>query len=172
MDLEEFCIPFSSLKHGSNPFHFKIDKAFFEFFNNSTSFNGDLEVVADVRKETHLLDLRVSIKGSCNVDCDRCLDQLNVVINQNFNSIIKFDHVEHEIIKDDVVYIPYESYEYNIAFLLYENFTLSFPKRNIHKENGCNPNQIEIIQQHSYNNQENKEDIDPRWNALKKLKEQ
>ena len=33
--LDEFCIPFSSLKLGSNVFNFEINKSFFEAFNYS-----------------------------------------------------------------------------------------------------------------------------------------
>ncbi len=171
MNLEEFDISFSSLKTGSNSFNFKIDKTFFEFFNPAFQFDGVISIDADIRKETHLLDIRMELSVNSVVHCDRCLDNMILTYSQSYQNYIKFDHVEVEIIKDDVIYIPYESYKYNMAFIIYENFMLNFPKRNIHNDNDCNPEQVKIIEAYSYHNQNNKFDHDPRWDALKKLKE-
>ena len=171
MDLEEFNISFSSLKAGSNPFSFEINKMFFEFFNPAFPFDGTISIDSDIRKETHLLDIRMKLSGESSVSCDRCLDKIILHFNQSYQNYIKFDHVEEEVIKDDVIFIPYESYEYNIAFIIYENFMLNYPKRNIHKDNHCNPEQVKIIEAYSNSDHSHKFDYDPRWDALKKLKE-
>ena len=66
------------------------------------------------KKLIYLISMGVS--GKSNVSCDRCLDKMVLYFNQSFR-YIKFDHVEEEVIKDDVIFIPYENYEYNIAFV-------------------------------------------------------
>ena len=71
MDLEEFNISFSSLKAGSNSFSFEIDKMFFEFFNPAFQFDGTISIDSDIRKETHLLDIRIKLSGESSVSCDR-----------------------------------------------------------------------------------------------------
>ena len=48
---------------------------------------------------------------------------------------------------------------------------LNYPKRNIHKDNHCNPEQVKIIEAYSNPHHSHKFDYDPRWDALKKLKE-
>ena len=48
---------------------------------------------------------------------------------------------------------------------------LNYPKRNIHKEDHCNPEQVKIIETYSNPDNNHKFDHDPRWDALKKLKE-
>ena len=48
---------------------------------------------------------------------------------------------------------------------------LNYPKRNIPKDNHCNPEQVKIIEAYSNPNRSYKFDYDPRWDALKKLKE-
>ena len=92
------------------------------FLISAFLFDGAISIESDIRKETHLLDIRMKLSGKSNVSCDRCLDKMVLYFNQSFHNYIKFDHVEEEVIKDDVI-IPYESYEYNIVFIIYEKFS-------------------------------------------------
>lgn len=167
-ELKEFCIPFSSLKLGPNFFDFEIDNSFFDIFNYYRYNSCNISLNLEFRKENLLMDLRFSYSGFCEVSCDRCLDLIKVPISNKFNCLIKFLHQEEEIIKDDIVYLPKESYEYNIGQLFYEYFLINFPKRVIHKENQCNSNQIKLIE--DYSQKHNSTEEDPRWNILKRLK--
>ena len=167
-ELKEFCIPFSSLKLGPNFFDFEIDNSFFDIFNYSRYNNCKISLKLEFRKENLLMDLRFSYSGYCEVFCDRCLDLVKVPISSKFNCLIKFLHQEQEIIKDDIVYLPEESYEYNIGHLFYEYFLINFPKRVIHKENQCNSNQIKLMEE--YSQKQNSTEEDPRLNILKRLK--
>ena len=167
-ELKEFCIPFSSLKLGPNFFDFEIDNSFFDIFNYSRYNNCNISLNLEFRKKNLLMDLRFSYSGYCEVFCDRCLDLVKVPISNKFNCLIKFLHQEQEIIKDDIVYLPEESYEYNIGQLFYEYFLINFPKRVIHKENQCNSNQIKLMEE--YSQKQNSLEEDPRWNILKRLK--
>ncbi len=168
-ELKEFCIPFSSLKPGSNFFKNKIEKSFFETFNYSNPHDCNIDVSIDFRKEVHLMDVRINYKGITNIPCDRCLGNIELSINGNFNSILKFEHVENEEIKEGVIYLPYETYEFNLATIIYEDYLLKFPKRNVHKKDNCDPKQLKIVQKHTQNQINNH---DPRWDALKVLKKQ
>lgn len=166
--LNEFCIPFSSLKLGSNSFQNKIGKTFFEAFNYSNPHDCDIDVQIDFRKEIHLMDIRVEYSGTTNVSCDRCLSNMKLTINGSFNSLIKFEHVENELIKEGVIYLPYESYEFNVAPIIFEDYLLNFPKRNVHQKQDCDSKQLELVLKYTKKQEENCED--PRWDALKALK--
>ena len=167
-ELKEFYIPFSSLKLGSNSFHNKIDKTFFEAFNYSNQHDCDIDVSIDFRKEVHLMDIRINYKGTTNVKCDRCLSDIKLPIDGNFNNIIKQGHVDDQTIKDGVIYLPYESYQFNVAPILYEHYLLNFPKRHVHQKDMCDPEQLELVLKYTKN--ENIQSQDPRWDALKELK--
>lgn len=167
-ELKEFNVPFSSLKFGSNFFHNKIDKAFFESFNYSDSQDCDIDVDIEFRKEAHLMDVRIYYKGTANVQCDRCLGNIKVGINSNFNSVVKFEHVVSEVIKEGVIYLPYETHQFNIAPIIYEHYLLNFPVRNIHADGECDTKQLEIVMKYM---NKSTQSHDPRWNALKDLKE-
>ena len=103
----------------------------------------------DFRKENNLMDLQFHYQGVTFTACDRCLDTVSVDLKSNFNSILKFSHNVEHIINDDVVYLPYESYEYNIAQQFYEHFLLNFPKRVIHDDNSCSSEQLFLINKYS-----------------------
>jgi uncharacterized metal-binding protein YceD (DUF177 family) len=167
-ELKEFYIPFSSLKLGSNSFHNKIDKSFFEAFNYSNPHDCNIDVNIDFRKEVHLMDIRINYKGITNVKCDRCLSDVELSIDGNFNSIIKLEHVDDQIIKEGVIYLPYESYQFNVAPILYEHYLLNFPKRNVHQKEMCDPDQLELVLKYTKNT--NTQNHDPRWDMLKELK--
>ena len=166
--LDEFCIPFASLKLGSNLFSFEINKSFFEAFNYFVYESCNLLLLLDFRKENNLMDLQFHYQGVTFTSCDRCLDTVSVDIKSNFNSILKFSHNVEHIIKDDVVYLPYESYEYNVAQQFYEHFLLNFPRRVIHDDNSCNSGQLYLI--NKYSKKSENVEFDHRWSKLKDLK--
>ena len=169
-ELKEFCIPFSSLKLGTNPFNFEIDKSFFDIFNYSRYSTCNVSLKLDFRKENLLMDLRFHYSGFCEVNCDRCLDLVKIPIDNKFNCLIKFIQQDQEIIKDDIVYLPEDSFEYNIGQLFYEHFLVNFPKRVVHEKNQCNDKQIKLME--DYSQKQTTTEQDPRWNKLKALKKE
>ena len=169
-ELKEFCIPFSSLKLGSNFFNFKIENSFFEAFNYPRYESCSINLALDFRKENSVMDLRFHYQGNTNVSCDRCLDLVSIDFNYDFNCLIKFLYQNEEIIKDDIIYLPEESYEYNISHLFYEHFLLNFPKKVVHKKNECNPKQVKLMAQ--YLKRDSYSEFDPRWEKLKAFKKE
>ena len=116
------------------------------------------------------MDLRFHYSGFCEVNCDRCLDLVKIPIENKFNCLIKFLQQDQEIIKDDIVYLPEDSFEYNIGQLFYEHFLINFPKRIVHQKNQCNDKQIKLID--DYSQKQTTTEQDPRWNKLKALKKE
>ena len=170
--LKDFCIPFSSLKLGDNIFQNKIDKSFFEAFNYSNPHDCKINVSVNFKKEVHLMYIHLKYEGITNIDCDRCLEKMQVEIQGDFNSVLKFDHIEDVVTKNEVIYLPYDCHEFNIAPVLYEHYLLNFPKRNIHPTEKCNVEQLNLVLKYTNNENSNSEtnDHDPRWEALKVLK--
>ena len=166
--LKEFIIPFSSLKFGSNFHEFEIDKTFFEAFNYTRYEFCNIILQIDFRKENTLMDLQFNYSGYLRILCDRCLDNVTIESSGKFSNILKFRHGVDEIINDDVIYLSYESYEFNIAQLFYEYIVLNTPKKVKHNKGLCNIQQLELINKYSPSNKEGIYDL--RWSKLKDLK--
>ncbi len=175
-DLKDFIVPFSSLKNGSNHFTFDLDKKFFEAFNYSEVNDSKISATVDFRKETNLFDLRIEWSGNYNTVCDRCIESLSIKSNENFRRIVKFSHDSSTKSTGEIILISYDAYELNLAPLFLEEFVLIFPKRKIHENDLCDSKQIETMNTYIINGtqprefENDKNSNDPRWDALKKLK--
>ena len=172
--LKEFIIQFVGLKIGKHHFEFKVEKAFFEHFEyedfNDVNINVDLEL----EKKATLLELHFKISGWVNVNCDLTNEPYNQTIDNEFDLVVNFgDEYNDEHI--DILIVPHGTYEISIQQYIYELIILAVPIKRIHPgvEDGTLDSEIlEKLEELSPGLKENKdkeEDIDPRWNTLKKL---
>jgi len=173
--LKEFIIPFIGLKIGKHHFDYQIDKSFFEHFEYD-DFN-DVSVKTDLvfEKKTTLLELHFKILGTVNVNCDISNEPYDQKIKGIFDLVVKFGE-EYNDEHDDILIIPHGEYEINIAQYIYELIILSVPVKRIHpgiKDGTLQSDILKKLEELSPKGFENKEkkseEIDPRWNTLKKL---
>lgn len=172
--LKEFTIPFVGLKIGKHHFEYKVEQSFFEHFEyeDFNDVNINVDVVLD--KKTTLLELHFKIAGWVDVNCDLTNEPYNQTIENEFDLVVKFgDEYNDEHI--DVLIVPHGTYEINVQQYIYELAILAVPIKRIHPgvEDGTLDSEIlEKLEELSPKLRENKdkeEDIDPRWNILKKL---
>ncbi len=172
--LKEFTIPFVGLKIGKHHFEYEIKQAFFEYFEYE-DFN-DVNVKVDVvlEKKATLLELHFKISGFVNVNCDLTNEPYNQIIENDFDLVVNFgDEYNDENI--DILIIPHGTYEINIQQYIYELIVLAVPIKRLHPgiEDGTLDSEIleklEELSPGLKKNKEKEEDIDPRWNTLKKL---
>lgn len=173
--LKEFIIPFVGLKLGKHHFDYQIDKTFFEHFEYE-DFN-DVHVKTDLifEKKSTLLELHFKISGTVNVNCDISNEPYNQKVKGTFDLVIKFGD-EYNDDYEDILIIPHGEYEINIAQYIYEMIILSVPAKRLHpgiKDGTLQSDILKKLQELSPKDIENKEkiseEIDPRWNTLKKL---
>jgi uncharacterized protein len=169
--IDEYVIPFHGLKEEIKEFSYTAGTEFFEFYQNPEYSDGRLKVNISLLKNAQFIELKFKITGHIKVICDRCLEDLDYPVSINELIIIKFGDKYIEL-DDNVVIIPKEQTSINIAQYIYEFAILSIPFRRIHSEkngatSGCNPEMIKkIIELNSTKS----EDLDPRWEKLKKIK--
>ena len=172
--LKEFTIPYVGLKLGKHHFDFQIDKTFFEFFEYE-DFN-DVEVVVDLvfEKKTTLLELEFTVTGHVNINCDLSNEPYNQPLNGYYKLVVKFgDEFNDEF--EDILILPHGEYEINVAQYIYETIILGIPAKRTHpgiEDGTLNSDILEKLEELSPKDKDEKkttEDIDPRWNTLKKL---
>ncbi|KAB1066786.1 DUF177 domain-containing protein [Tamlana haliotis] len=174
--LKEFTIPFVGLKIGKHHFEYDVEQSFFEHFEYE-DFN-DVKVHVDLvlEKKSTLLELHFKISGWVNVNCDLTNEPYNQDIENEFDLVVKFgDEYNDENI--DLLIVPHGTYEINIQQYIYELIILAVPIKRVHPgvEDGTLDSEIlkrleELSPKLKENKEEDKsEDIDPRWNTLKKL---
>ena len=172
--LKEFTIPFVGLKIGKHHFEYKIEQAFFKYFEYEEFNNSNVDVNLILDKKTTLLELNFKISGFVNVNCDLTNQPYNQPIKNEFDLVVKFgDEYNDEF--EDILIVPHGTHEINVQQYIYELIVLSVPIKRIHpgvKDGTLDSDILKKLEELSPKIKEEKEteeEIDPRWNTLKKL---
>lgn len=168
--LRNYDIVFSGQKNGRHEFQFEIDKAFFQLFDTEQEFT-DPEIVADVimDKHTTFLEINIKISGTVALVCDITSEDFRHAIDNEINVLVKFGE-EYDDSEEDVITIPSSDHAFNVAQLLYESVVLAIPMKKLSPN--VTDEDLEILDKFSPKEVEEEEEvIDPRWEALKKLKD-
>ncbi|MFR0676636.1 YceD family protein [Dysgonomonas mossii] len=177
-------IPLRSLTEGKHEFKYDLDNKYFALIDDGTADikRGNLKVVVSLKKTSTIFELNFDITGFVLVPCDRCLDDINMNVGTKNKLIVKFGK-EYSEESDEIVIIPEDDGEINIAWFLYEFIVLSLPAKRIHPPGTCNKTMSSKLNKHrakSTSDEDSDEDdlddieieddsslTDSRWDALK-----
>lgn len=145
---EEFTITFGGLKAGNYSYEFRLNKRFLDMFGYEGISNADIGLEVYLKKSSRLLEFDFILKGTATVECDRCLDDLDIPVDYSSRLIVKLENTTD--FEDDIIFMKPDSTEINISKYVYENIVFSLPARKIHPEdkNGkslCNPQMLEKL---------------------------
>ena len=173
--LKAYDIQFVGLKLGKHIYDYEINQTFFEYFEFDEFNTINVNLNIRLEKKTTLLELNFSGNGSVNINCDVSNEPYDQPINFNFNLVVKFGQ-EYNNENDSILIIPHGSYEINIAQYIYELIVLSIPQKRIHPgvEDGTLNSEIlrkleDLSPNADLKGESSSNDVDPRWNKLKKL---
>lgn len=172
--LKAYTIKFVGLKLGLHDFEYQIDNKFFEHFEYSEFNDANVNVDVTLNKKTTLLEFHFEASGSVNVNCDLTNEPFDQSINNAFDLVVKFGD-EYNDENEEILIVPHGEYEINIAQYLYELMVLAVPSKRIHPgvEDGTLDSDIleklEELSPKGDIKKDDNEEIDPRWNTLKKL---
>lgn len=173
--LKAYTIPFVGLKEGKHDFDYQIDNTFFLDFEYDEFNAVNIKVELLFEKKPTLLELVFDAEGTVNVNCDLTNEPFDLGIKDTFKLVVKFGD-EYNNDNEDILIVPHGEYEINVAQYIYELIILAMPAKKIHPgiEDGTLKSDIlEKLEELSPGMDEEKEkaseDIDPRWNTLKKL---
>lgn len=166
--LKQFVIPYSGLALGHHQYEFAFGNKFFESIEYAEIQRGDIQINVDLEKTERLMILLFDISGTVNVDCDRCLEPLDIPLQGHERLIVKFGE-EYAEESEEMIVIPAGEHQFNIAHLLYEYISLMIPYQRFHPddENGeptCDPeflNKLEEFKPETH--------TDPLWDKLKDI---
>lgn len=173
MVLKDFTIPFIGLKEGKHQFDYQIDNTFFELFEYDEFNEAAVKATLEFYKKATMLELTFNALGTVNVHCDVTNEPFEQPVEGNLNLIVKFGH-EYNDENEEILIVPHGEYEINVAQYIYEMIVLAVPSKRIHPgiEDGTLKSEIlEKLEelQPGTEKKETEEEIDPRWNTLKKL---
>ena len=166
-------IQFSGLKSGKYEFDYVLDGSFFEDFENEELQDGKVVFAVNLEKNDRLLMIKFTWKGTVKSVCDRCLGELEVPVEGEQTLCVKFSDTETSE-DENVVYLPEDAYQIDLAQWMYEFVAVSMPMQRVHPEGECDPEMLKFIADEA-DEPEDEDGVrestngetDPRWDALK-----
>jgi uncharacterized metal-binding protein YceD (DUF177 family) len=169
----EFEIAFVGLKPGEHEFIYTITDSFFENFEKPEFDNAHIEVKMKMDKKQGCFLLKFYINGKVNIMCDRCGDDYEMTLWDEFELLVKqIDDTEVAKKSEDdaeVAYIARSESILDVSTWIYEFIILSVPIQHIHPDDEegkstCNPVVLDFL------NKQNNETTPKVWEDLNKLK--
>lgn len=165
----QYIIRFKGLKEGIHNFKFAINKEFFMKFDALEARDGTVEVIANLIKRSEFLTLDILIKGTVEVQCDRCLEYFNYPIEYSSILVVKFSENSSEQSDDMIILNPNDN-ELNLTHHIYEFISLAIPYRKIHPESAdgkslCKSDMLQRIRE--FEVKQDEEAIKTNWEKLK-----
>ena len=166
--LKEYDILFGSLTEEDNNYNYKLEESFFKTLESDDITDSDVDVKVEVVIHSRFFEFLFEFEGEVEVACDRCLDSMRVEVFGDNKLIVKYGE---EFSEEDeaLVVIPENQNFFNVAQYIYEYIHLALPIQRSHEtEEECNKEMINRLHSHQIE-EEKSEEIDPRWEQLKKL---
>ncbi|MCU0455392.1 MAG: DUF177 domain-containing protein [Bacteroidales bacterium] len=165
-----YSIPIGGLKEGTYTYDFTIGREFFEGFEESEVREGSGSVTVLADKRTSHLDLTIVISGTVMISCDRCLGMFSHPVECTNRLLVKFGKNLEES-DPDIISVPRDENELDMAQYFYEYIMLALPIQRVHPPDSkgrstCDPGMMLKLHEHEVSGEET---ADPRWDELRKL---
>ena len=176
-----YSINVSRLGPGAHQDEFDIDAAFFSHFEQSPIEEAQVKVVIEMYRYGTHIDAKFILQGHVVVNCDRCgepypqsVDDARYRLIFSFNENMDFDG-------EEVLYVDRDESQLVLTQEFYDFINLALPIRRVPEPevHACDPAILALIRTElpepgTESDAETEEDegpIDPRWAALKNLKD-
>lgn len=175
----KYSVDVPKLRYGLNEEVFTVDASFFAAFEFSPIQEGNLKVALTIDKSATHLDAKFHFLGEIMIECDRCLEPYPYPLDFETRIVYTFDE-ELEFDTDEVVLIEESTPTLFLAQDIYDFIVLQIPLRRVPaaEVHLCAPNVLDLLGMNPDGSpkepapqEEVEQDGDPRWDTLKKLKE-
>ena len=186
---DKYKIDLKGMLAETTKYEFQLDNLFFTHIDAPEVQKGKVNVSLTVKKTSHAFEFNFATEGVVWVPCDRCLDEMELPIETSDTIRVKFGR-EFAEEGDNLIIIPEEEGEINVAWFIYEFIALSVPMKHVHGPGKCNKSMTNKLSKHLRTTSDDEdsidsldsgsgddtniiedieEQIDPRWNELKKI---
>lgn len=160
-------IRFTGLKSGVYKYGFLLEDTFFEGFENEEIKGGKVNFDVKMERMEHILLFTFSFEGEVTTTCDRCLEEMTVRVSGEEHLNVRFSDTE-ESDDEETAILPESANEIDLTPWMYEYIAVRLPMQHAHPEGECDPEMVKYIADEEQ--QHGDDYVDPRWEALNKLK--
>ncbi|AVM59105.1 hypothetical protein C3V43_14225 [Bacteroides heparinolyticus] len=184
---DKYKIDLKGMRTDTCKYEFVLDNLFFANIDGPEVQKGKVNVVLLVKRTSRAFELNFQTEGVVWVPCDRCLEDMEQPVDSTDKLLVKFGR-EYAEEGDNLIVIPEEEGEINVAWFMYEFVALAIPMKHVHAPGKCNKTMTSKLSKHlrttpddeseeafiseeetNLMNDEEESQIDPRWEELKKI---
>ena len=169
---DKFIIPLNGLAAGITEFSWQTGKEFFDSFENSEILDAHLDADVRVEKSGRYIGVDCDVRGGVTVECDRCLDELDMPIDVEIKLSVKYGNEESseepQQGEREVIFIPDTDAEMDMSQIIYDYVCLSLPMQRTHDDGECNPEVMKMYGAPEESEDKEEEGENP-FSALKDL---
>ena len=182
-------VELKNLSPGVHEYEYFLENKFFVDIDGDEVQKGKVKVNLTVKRTSMVFDMNFQLEGIVYVPCDRCLDDMELPVSTQNKLVVKFGK-EYAEESEEIVIIPEEEGEINLAWFIYEFIALAIPMKHIHAPGKCNKAMSSKLKKHTARRTDDEDEFDeeaaddivvdddaadmpsdPRWDALKGLVE-
>lgn len=146
---KQYKLILKDLPAGKTVYEYDLDDSFFKLINDDESEvkKGKLKVAVSVTRTVAAFDVLFDINGVIHTPCDRCLDNVSLDVDTKQKLVVKFG-AEYSEESDEIIIVPENEGEINVAWFIYEFIILCLPLKKVHAPGECNKVVSKKLKQH------------------------
>ena len=163
-----------SLPFDSEQINYHLDSDFFNEIESTEISAACIDARVEMtRKSDSRYELSIACTGEVTIPCDRCLADMTHKVDATYRLSVNQEGDMLDDSNDGVLIIPESWHELDVAPLIRDTVLLNIPLMHAHAPGECDPDMMERLKQLETSDEEPaSQDVDPRWDALRKLKEE
>ncbi|GAA4443041.1 DUF177 domain-containing protein [Ravibacter arvi] len=178
-ELKKYNIDIVGLAEREHVFHYTSGDGFFQEFEQDLIEKGRFEADLVLQKSSTMIRLDFKISGVVGQVCDRTLEPYDEHFETENRIFLKFGDRDEEL-TDEIEMIQRNTARINVARYVYDFIALALPVKKLHPRLRSDENGEEeevLVYGTSADSPKgetasSEEDIDPRWAALKGIKQE
>lgn len=139
-----YTFDYQALELGGHIITIPIGDDLFAKYPESEVMGASADAKIELSKHHNFAEMTVQISGYVTLECDRCLDPVELPVEWLSNCIVKVSEFADD--DPDIIYLPPSQNMLDLSQYLYESVMLSLPVQRTHPaEDMCNPEVVKHI---------------------------
>jgi len=174
LTLKAYSVNIVGLSNKLHHFEFEVGGKFFDQYGKDIVSDGSFTATVELNKHETFIEAEFWIHGVANLICDRSLESFDYPVDTKHKMMFKFGEEDKEV-TEEIMIINRDTVTLELGQYIYEFIALAIPMKRLHPRFGDEDEDDDgegriIYTSGDDNEKDNNDDIDPRWEQLKKLK--
>jgi uncharacterized metal-binding protein YceD (DUF177 family) len=175
LGIAAYSVNIVGLSNKEHLFQYELGEEFFRKYGTDFVSDGKFQANLTLTKHETFIEVNFDIKGAAHLICDRSLEPFDFPIESKSKIVFKYGD-EFQELTEEIITIPRDTATLELGQYIYEFIALGVPLKKLHpkfkdedEEEDDSEGKI-VYTSAPAEEKKDDEEIDPRWNILKKLK--